>query len=152
MQSSDCKLYPHRGWNDVSIVFVSDPKCFNSPTAFFQSLWTSTDAHSFIVTFALHWQLYVVNNVFLATKFQMIHTLNFHKIFSSISWQPQSMLSMKPSVLRLFFALLLLLFFILSCIMQHWFYMSSFQLEAALCNLDHAFSPRAEPSPLYRLT
>ena len=63
----------------------------------------------------------------------MIHTLNFHKIFSSISWQPQSMLSMKPSVLRLFFALLLLLlFFILSCIMQHWFYMSSFQLEAEI--------------------
>ena len=44
------------------------------------------------------------------------------------------MLSMKPSVLRLFFALLLLLlsFFILSCIMQHWFYMSSFQLEAEI--------------------
>ena len=62
----------------------------------------------------------------------MIHTLNFHKIFSSISWQPQSMLSMKPSVLRLFFAFLLLLFFILSCIMQHWFYMSSFQLEAEI--------------------
>lgn len=63
----------------------------------------------------------------------MIHTLNFHKIFSSISWQPQSMLSMKPSVLRLFFALLLLLlFFILSCIMQDWFYMSYFQLEAEI--------------------
>ena len=66
----------------------------------------------------------------------MIHTLNFHKIFGSISWQPQSMLSMKPSVLRLFFALLLLLlmllFVILSCIMQHWFYMSSFQLEAEI--------------------
>ena len=42
------------------------------------------------------------------------------------------MLSMKPSVLRLFFAFLLLLFFILSCIMQHWFYMSSFQLEAEI--------------------
>ena len=42
------------------------------------------------------------------------------------------MLSMKPSVLRLFFALLFLLFFILSCIMQHWFYMSSFQLEAEI--------------------
>ena len=65
----------------------------------------------------------------------MIHTLNFHKIFSSISWQPQSMLLMKPSVLLLFFALLLLLlllFVILSCIMQHWFYMSSFQLEAEI--------------------
>ena len=65
----------------------------------------------------------------------MIHTLNFHKIFSSISWQPQSMLSMKPSVLRLYFALLLLLlllFFILSCIMQDWFYMSCFQLEAEI--------------------
>ena len=46
------------------------------------------------------------------------------------------MLSMKPSVLLLFFALLLLLlmllFVIFSCIMQHWFYMSSFQLEAEI--------------------
>ena len=46
------------------------------------------------------------------------------------------MLSMKPSVLLLFFALflllLLMLLFVLSCIMQHWFYMSSFQLEAEI--------------------